>query len=190
MTDMLITKIQPGNELSTLDAIIKNTGPDVQATLILSRKDGSIIRAHGFPEANTTGATRGHTYDWNQSNESHASIQQTTTDDVQSGDDADQIGEHMTPSQVLAASIFDFVNYSEKLASSISQATSRTGLVSNTGTQSTEQQTDQTDAADEEDVQLLRMRTKRQEVIIIPHPNYLMCVIQNLPKASSRHGPT
>lgn len=173
-----------------LDAILKNTGPDVQATLILSRKDGSIIRAQGVSEANTAGAADGRMYDRNPLSESHTSIQQTTTDKHLGTDDTTNIELNASPAQQLAISIFDFVNFSEKLALSMSQSTLKAEMANDTGVQSTEQHADRPDAASEEDVQLLRMRTKRQEIIIVPHPDYLMCVVQNLPKASSRYGPT
>jgi len=100
------------------------------------------------------------------------------------------------PTEVLAATIFHFVNSATSLGltlgSTSRNAASSEGTVAAGGYGSTANAS-KSDAAEEEsdskasedEVQLLRLRTKHQEIIIFPDPNYICCVVQRAGKAGN-----
>lgn len=164
--------------------------PNVQSTLILSRKDGSIIRATGFSQGDTAIDYQTRTYGKPQSNEANSPIQ-NMKEATRDSDDVANKRETPSSTELLAGAIYDFVNVSSRLAKDITnlEMHSVTNTSLSTDTQAREQQTESPSSSNEEDVHLLRMRTKRHEIIIFPDPNYLCCVIQKLSKATGRNDP-
>ncbi|EHY57455.1 hypothetical protein HRR83_002939 [Exophiala dermatitidis] len=243
--------LQNANGLSSIDAMLRGLTerPNVQSTLILSRKDGSIIRATGVVARNTTSrptsstgapAPPPHTSTPPKSNPMSKNTQEgegaTTSQDggAEAGaatptpaegkqgqeQEVTQILSDPEPEpeplEVLASSIFQFVGHADSLGltlGSISRGASDTGagghghghgygseITGNTGrtndqrpssSSDNKQQPRRTPGDDEEsdttttrgtedEVQLLRLRTKHQEIIIFPDPNYICCVVQKM----------
>lgn len=115
---------------------------------------------------------------------------QNFTETSKDSNNAEVQKELLSPVQYLASTIHEFVKISSKLAAGVSQPgayqqASPGNIVHGTTTQSQEQR-DQLTITKDEDVQLLRLRTKKQEIIIFPDPNYLCCVVQNLAKTTGR----
>lgn len=162
---------------NTLQALASR--PGVESTLILSRKDGSIIRVTGAledpPEQSANGAT---------------TLDPTSpTLDASNGDD--RLGSSPkyartppTRAEKMASDIFHFVSVAGFLASSIELSAvpkGSNGFYQNGVSygQSKEATSPKLDLTSDE-VQLLRMRSKNHEVIIFPDPNFLCCVVQNM----------
>lgn len=176
----------------TADAILQNLikRPNVRSTLILSRKDGSIIKATGFVGSSTEKTSR-HSRDY-----SNTEAVTTTAFSEESGKDSkDEVSVSKTtepaisPAQVLAESIYTFVASAVALAESLgkidTQGDASTALTeSGRGRQGKDDSVppDTTSQADD-DVQLLRLRLKKQEVIIFPDLKYLCCVVQDMEKS-------
>jgi hypothetical protein len=167
--------------------------PGVQSTLILSRKDGSIIQSTG-----------------------QLAIQESTprqTPLVSSTADQDPIAQtsdsspaspvaHFStyqPSQAetLAAHIFAYVASASALGVSLSKPT-RAIEASNTalngygtygnGTTPQEDRDADTDRDEEDEVKLLRMRTRKHEIVVVPDRKYLLCVVHDAAHASAGLG--
>jgi hypothetical protein len=93
------------------------------------------------------------------------------------------------PTEILAAAVFQFVNTANSLGEILGPA-SRNGLRPEIGYgESTDSlrrgqnlEDDAENTRSEDEVQLLRLRLKHQEVIIFPDPNYICCVVQRLGK--------
>jgi hypothetical protein len=148
----------------------------VQSTLILSRSDGSIIRATGFEEAPVISLSQPIT----AADQSKGAQEATAY--------ASNGQQDLKPAESLAASIYQFVQNAASLGKALG-TTSRSGSGSRDSihgyggrAQSANKplgQDDEVDAANnEDDVQLLRLRTKQQEIIIFPDPSYICCVVQ------------
>jgi hypothetical protein len=139
----------------------------VQSTLILSREDGSVISATGFPSEQGTQSQ---------------GTQETAVPSSLAKEDP-------TPAEQLASSIFQFVSVSNSLSSKMEVLSApKSGRLDITSLSNEEnnarpKQHVGNDAEMHEksggnEVQLLRMRTKRQEIIIFPDTKFLCCVIQ------------
>ena len=100
------------------------------------------------------------------------------------------------PAELLASSIFQFVNNASALGMTLGtvsrNATGQDGIPAGLSYASTKAPKHDTIADDEpdsrsgeDDVQLLRLRTKHQEIIIFPDPNYICCVVQRVGKAGN-----
>ncbi|KAL2414787.1 hypothetical protein ABEF95_012004 [Exophiala dermatitidis] len=253
--------LQNANGPSSIDAMLRGLTerPNVQSTLILSRKDGSIIRATGVVARNTTGTTSSRptsstgapaappntstppqsypmSRDTQEGKGSTATPQDgsagagaaapppsnptVTKEQGQGQEDTTQIlldpEPEPEPLEVLASSIFQFVGHADSLGltlGSISRGASDTGagghghghgygsaITGSTGrtndqrpfsssdikqhprrTVADDEESDTTTTRGTEDeVQLLRLRTKHQEIIIFPDPNYICCVVQKM----------
>jgi hypothetical protein len=103
--------------------------------------------------------------------------------------DSDQHQPQLTPAEVLASSIYDFVKAASVLGVSLATVSadeeredSTYPQPSNGGARSAEpaDATESTSNSAESQVQLLRLRIKHQEIIIYPDQNYLCCVVQRI----------
>lgn len=173
--------------------------PNVQSTLIISRKNGSIIRATGIglPEQRNPSVSDKQ-YQWPEGRESNSAAEGPDGDRASTTEKADDGDTQATrPVEVLAASIFQFVNNANVLGNTL-RAASRSGgradgsyAAGNHGEAadtSRKERTSEEDAENmpsEDEAQLLRMRTKHQEMIIFPDPNYICCVVQRVGKAAT-----
>jgi hypothetical protein len=106
------------------------------------------------------------------------------------------------PSQAetLAAHIFAYVSSASALGISLSKPITQTGEGSNAtalngyGTygngMSTPQEERDADTADrdEDEVKLLRMRTRKHEIVVVPDRKYLLCVVHDAAHASTGAG--
>ena len=161
--------------------------PNVQSTLILSRRDGSIIRATGFDAAEKQNNAGG--YQWSAT-QAKAQTQQEV--EIKAGEEGDADGK-LQPVEVLASSILHFVNNASSLATTLGTTSRQLSGAQNTNFGSgdsankdggpTEDEIDTN--AGEDEVQLLRLRTKHQEIIVFPDPNYICCVVQRMGKAGT-----
>jgi len=158
----------PPSVASILETLSKRS--NVQSTLILSREDGSVISATGFaPEVVKDGRPQ------------------------ETGSSASPTKEGPTAAEQVASAIFHFVSASNALSSKMeilsiqqarrlditSLATEATAAASK---QSVDNESDTHDKSGLNEVQLLRMRTKRQEIIIYPDTKFLCCVIHSVGK--------
>lgn len=176
--------------------------PGVQSTLILSRKDGSIIQSTGLlaaQEQNTTHQTP------------LASSTPEPTQPAQSSDPSTASPTPTTPqstyqpsqAEALAAHIFNFVSSASALGISLSKPiTQQSGDVPNpsgldgtygaytngTRTPQEERDADAGDRDEEDEVKLLRMRTKKHEIVVVPDKKYLLCVVHDAAGASGGPG--
>ncbi|KAI1617471.1 hypothetical protein EDD37DRAFT_646319 [Exophiala viscosa] len=172
---------------SSIDAMLRGLTdrPNVQSTLILSRRDGSIIRATGFDAAEKQNNAGG--YQWSAT-QTKTPVQPEV--EVQPGGDGAADGK-LQLVEVLASSIFQFVNNAGFLATTLGTTSRQILGAQNTNFASGESENkdgaateDEIDnKADEDEVQLLRLRTKHQEIIVFPDPNYICCVVQRMGKA-------
>lgn len=166
--------------------------PGVQSTLILSRKDGSIIQSTGQLAIQ-------------ESTPRQTPLASSTADQdpiAQTSDSspASPAAHFPTyqPSQAetLAAHIFAYVASASALGVSLSKPT-RTSEASNTalngygtygnGTTPQEDRDADTDR-DEDEVKLLRMRTRKHEIVVVPDRKYLLCVVHDAAHASAGPG--
>jgi hypothetical protein len=159
----------------------------VESTLILSRKDGSIIKAKGFPDAPQRPRA---------SSTLAYSTDPITTGDINSAGNQEGAVENDTvpapsPPEQLASSIFDFVKSASALGLTLCEVSAEEEddsagfrrsqpAAKPTAEQKTSDVTDK--ARDESQVQLLRLRIKRREIIVFPDPQYLCCVVQRVGK--------
>lgn len=167
--------------------------PGVIATLILGRKDGSIIRATGVLAESQPASSS----DRPVSNGSAA----LKEDDGTENSETTSTSEHQekprqdpTPAEILAASVITFVSsatsVSGGLRDALSGASNRAnpfGML-NGGTQNQSHTNLEKDDSDPgrgaTEVQLLRMRTKKHEVVIFPDNKFLCCVVQEVGKVT------
>lgn len=170
---------------SSVDTILHSltNRPNVQSTLILSRHDGSIIRAAGAIAVNEPHRSAPRPY------QASAEIAVEDTDAASNPAQPDETRESQTrPERVelLASKIFDYVRVAAQLGETISsveqpETISRSTQDAQANGQREKPGSQVEDAVDAE-VQLLRLRLKRQEVIIFPDPKYICCVVQTLEK--------
>ncbi|KAJ9612174.1 hypothetical protein H2200_003771 [Cladophialophora chaetospira] len=182
----------------SIDAMLRGLTerPNVQFTLILSRRDGSIIRATGLgPQEQEGTSASGKPYQWAQARESNngpeGSDREGASAPNQTGDgDVPQIAK---PVEILAASIFQFVNNANMLGETLG-TTSRSrgntdgpyaaaGYAAEASRKQRSSDEDTENTPGEDGVQLLRLRTKHQEIIIFPDSNYICCVVQRIGNA-------
>jgi len=83
--------------------------------------------------------------------------------------------------QILASNIYNFVVTAAALGSSLRSIEEEEDMHLARDEASTQENVD-LESHSGDDVQLLRLRLKKQEVIIFPDPNYLCCVVQDLEK--------
>ena len=177
--------------------------PNVQSTLILSRRDGSIIRATGIKQSEDTRTSISTTpYQWSQAQSSKTDSDVSERGGLSAADVSNEPAETQhsaMPAEVLATSIFQFVNNASGLGATLG-ATSRrairmdgtfAGGAFSDGTRVSRKDQSLDEEAEhgmsEDEVQLLRLRTKYQEIIIFPDSNYICCVVQRVGRAGIAH---
>ncbi|KAJ5657367.1 uncharacterized protein N7484_001016 [Penicillium longicatenatum] len=168
--------------------------PGVQSTLILSRKDGSIIQRTGqlAPQEPTSRPAP------------TTSEQTTPPSDTDPAPVPAQIPQ-VSQAEALAAHIFAFVSSASALGVSLSNPTPQSSDVlppststpaldgeSNYGngsrTPREEDRDENTDREEDEEVKLLRMRTRKHEIVVVPDRKYLLCVVHDASHASGGPG--
>jgi hypothetical protein len=90
------------------------------------------------------------------------------------------------PVEILAGSIFQFVQSAASLGTTVGSTSmlhSSTDSVLNSRPDVPGE--DDGSIAGDDEVQLLRLRTKNQEIIVFPDSNYICCVVQKVGKASN-----
>ncbi|KAJ5734931.1 uncharacterized protein N7483_000056 [Penicillium malachiteum] len=181
--------------------------PGVQSTLILSRKDGSIIQSTGQLAIQEGSQSR------------PAPITVPPTEPVASSQPSDSTPPSpgapapstYQPSQTeaLAAHIFAFVSSASALGVSLSRPVSQTQQSSENHTSTTtgldgeygsygtngtstpreeDRDGDSLSREEDEEVKLLRMRTRKHEIVVVPDRKYLLCVVHDASHASSGPG--
>ena len=157
--------------------------PNVQSTLILSRRNGSIVTSSGFGSA-----------DKRRRAESMAGYQVQSNDksqhDSQEGLEQQVRIEKLSAEQELATSIFQFVQAADALGSTLDSVSAEQGSDEytthrNDDVSKDSANKDATAVSDEAHVQLLRLRVKHYEIIIFPDPRYLCCVVQRVGRLST-----
>lgn len=173
----------------------------MQSTLILSRKDGSIIQSTGLLASQETNTPR------------QTPLTSSATDAnplAQISDSTPASPAPTTPStyqpsqaEALAAHIFTFVSSASALgislekpiAQSSGDAPSSSSLDGGYGSHGNgtaasqeERDNESTDRDDEDEVKLLRMRTKKHEIVVVPDKKYLLCVVHDAAGASGGSG--
>ncbi|KAL4757236.1 uncharacterized protein BDW70DRAFT_114151 [Aspergillus foveolatus] len=201
--------------------------PGVQSTLILSRKDGSIIQTTGLlappkrtpvtsgastpaPTSGTESAPTDTPTDTvtdtgtPSSPPTEAETQQlqpsSTTSaqtHTQSQPQAQSKPYQPTQAEALAAQIFSFVSAASNLSLSLSNppgedangnSVLESGLVNGNGSGRDEGEADGSEGQDDDEVKLLRLRTKKHEVVIVPDRKYLLCVVQDATPSAAGSG--
>ncbi|KAJ5595578.1 uncharacterized protein N7459_001786 [Penicillium hispanicum] len=176
--------------------------PGVQSTLILSRKDGSIIQSAGLLAAQETTTSR------------PAAITPSTADPTALPQSSESSPASPTPptqflyqpsqAEALAAHIFAFVSSASALGVSLSRPTAQpngdidisSGLDGGYGSygngtrtpQEEDRDGDGTDREEDDEVKLLRMRTRKHEIVVVPDRKYLLCVVHDAAHASTGPG--
>ncbi|EPS28399.1 hypothetical protein PDE_03345 [Penicillium oxalicum 114-2] len=165
--------------------------PGVQSTMILARKDGSIIQCTGelaasenLSRSNSTAIAAAEISTTQPSESSPASPDASTPAPYQ-------------PSQAetLAAHIFNFVTSASALGLTLAHPVptqsgngrSSSGLngdydgygagSTNTAAPREEDHDAGLDREEEDEVKLLRMRTRKHEIVVVPDRKYLLCVV-------------
>lgn len=174
--------------------------PGVQSTLILSRKDGRIIQSTGLLAPQETRPAP------------NASSTPETTPLPQPSDSSPASPAPSTPStyqpsqaETLATHIFTFVSSASALGGCLSRPANAangdnpnhsSGLDAGYDTYGNgtstprEEDKEAEDGEREEDdeVKLLRMRTKKHEIVVVPDRKYLLCVVHDAAHASGGSG--
>ncbi|KIW17284.1 hypothetical protein PV08_04475 [Exophiala spinifera] len=181
----------------SIDAMLRGLTerPNVQSTLILSRKDGSIIRATGldYPEKQTPSGADS-SYRWRSSQQEPRS--EASADGTNKPSAVEDTGSRPRPAEALAASVFQFVTSASFLGqtlgstsrhvSGVEASLSAAGYSAAAQSPKSEVVDEESDIRDSEDeVQLLRLRIKHKEIIIFPDANYICCVVQRAGKAGN-----
>lgn len=170
--------------------------PGVQSTLILSRKDGRIIQSTGQLAPQDTRP---------------APIASTEpTQAAQPSDSSPTSSAPPTPStyqpsqaETLAAHIFTFVSSASALGAALSRPTqsianahtppaldgAHDAYGNGTGTPREEDKdAGDGDREDDDEVKLLRMRTKKHEIVVVPDRKYLLCVVHDAAPGNAASG--
>jgi hypothetical protein len=166
---------------NTLQALTNR--PGVESTLILSRKDGSIIKVAGILDEPSEHLSP-----------TSATAEASAATSMESRDASDEAMAHAgtgpTRAERLASDIFLFVTAASYLATSLeSTAPSNANTIYKNNNGYGHPQKGKTTAMPELEVelnpvQLLRMRSKKHEIVIFPDPNFLCCVVQNMDRQS------
>lgn len=160
--------------------------PNVQSTLILSRHDGSIIKATGVVAGENPGS---------RPTTSYTRAEESKKSEDNDGDKTEESSDISTlnygkAAETLASAIFDFVNTAVSLGTRLGEtAQSNSSLKDQNLTDQKQRPQHPSDEGvknqnNDDEVKLLRMRTKRQEVIIFPDSKFLCCVVQSTEKSS------
>ena len=156
----------------------------MQSTLILSRKDGSIIQSTGQLAQTEENASRT-AHNTPSTTDQNSLAQSTDPSPTQPA-----VSQPYQPSQAetLAAHIFAYVSSAEALGVSLSRPTLTVQRPSDAhwdvnydyGNEGREEDRDDGEDRDEDgEVKLLRMRTKKHEIVVVPDRKYLLCVVHD-----------
>lgn len=171
--------------------------PNVQSTLILSRENGSIIYASGTlsnaeaPESSILPSYEASTATIASPTPAHEMSQSTV-----SAEAIDPAPSEPTLAQKLAGIIMTFMESAERLGSSLNNLDPEQYEANMRRKMKTEDRAGQTQESNgkeeehnsrsvDQDLQLLRLRTKCQEIIIYPDSKFLCCVVQGIGKVAS-----
>lgn len=173
-----------GQDEGSVDAILDNLAkrPGVKSTLILARKDGSIIKASGMIVADNKLVSKRQSM-YGMQGETHNDQSMTNDPTMDNVDDLGQKaeGSRLTPAQILAASIYSFVVAATTVSEALAEVDGTKSAFAADETQALAHlKGPDALAQPDTNVQLLRLRLRKQEVIIFPDPSYLCCVVQDL----------
>jgi hypothetical protein len=151
----------------------------------LSRKDGSIIKVAGFTSAGKRSRT--------QSTAAYpaASATQSSEENGSADEEVPNDTNTTSPSEELAAAIFQFMKVAESLGSTLTSISKEEVLDDSVGQRSDAgfraqdrnlQAEDSDSRRHDSQVQLLRLRVRQREIIIFPDVHYLACVVQRIGK--------
>ncbi|KAF7503845.1 hypothetical protein GJ744_003235 [Endocarpon pusillum] len=185
-TQTLSLSEQVSNTLQSL-----TSRPGVESTLILSRKNGSIIKVAGALEDEPRHPKNGIASAGTLSPAS-ATAEGVTATSIEDGDTGDEAMDTVaetgpTRAERLASDIFLFVSTASFVAASLESTASPKVYDAGyqNGTSYGHLHKGKTTAISEQEVdvnplQLLRMRSKKHEIVIFPDPNFICCVVQSM----------
>ncbi|KAE8374813.1 hypothetical protein BDV26DRAFT_32741 [Aspergillus bertholletiae] len=170
--------------------------PGVQSTFILSRKDGSIIQSTGLLATNTAGNSSSNIAQADLPTEEQLESTMTpaepSTPSTPSSTTAPARQPSYQPSQAeaLASRIFAFVSSASDLSLSLSRPLAENAHGSKTdsnglqeglgnGTSRDDGDGEASEREDDDEVKLLRLRTKKHEIVVVPDKKYLLCVVHD-----------
>ncbi|KAB8254429.1 hypothetical protein BDV32DRAFT_132452 [Aspergillus pseudonomiae] len=169
--------------------------PGVQSTFILSRKDGSIIQSTGLLATKPAGNSSPDVSQADPAAEEQSESTLTPAESsIPSTTSSTTTLTHQTsyqPSQAeaLAARIFAFVSSAADLSLSLSRPmnenahgskTDPNGLQEGLGNGIFRDDGDgEASEKDDDEVKLLRLRTKKHEIVVVPDKKYLLCVVHD-----------
>ncbi|KAL2871570.1 uncharacterized protein BJX67DRAFT_166012 [Aspergillus lucknowensis] len=179
--------------------------PGVQSTFILSRKDGSIIQSTGLlaPPKRTRSETSSPTPtaapSATEDNPAAPPSATSPANDIHTSSSTTQQQKLYQPSQAetLAAHIFAFVSSASNLGLSLSHPVGDgaspdsnansvlegglgdAGGGGTTGREDGAEEGEGSEAQDDDEVKLLRLRTKKHEIVVVPDKKYLLCVVHD-----------
>ncbi|KAJ5945941.1 hypothetical protein N7454_002780 [Penicillium verhagenii] len=180
--------------------------PGVQSTLILSRKDGSIIQSTGQLAPQETTQPRSTPTTAAPSEQTTLSPPDSTPTSPAAPAPSTQ---QFSQAEALAAHIFAFVSSASALGVSLSrpitqQSTDLPPPASSAPTvdggydvygsngartpHEDDRDGESTDREEDEEVKLLRMRTRKHEIVVVPDRKYLLCVVHDASHASGGPG--
>ncbi|KAL2846295.1 hypothetical protein BJX68DRAFT_241169 [Aspergillus pseudodeflectus] len=189
--------------------------PGVQSTLILSRKDGSIIQITGLlaPPKRTRSETSpltavpsaAGTEDTLTTPSATPTTSSPSAEPTQHSPTQTQTQSQQRPPyqpsqpEALAAHIFAFVSSASNLSLILSNPVGESGskgsesgfakvngagngggfASAGTGTGREDAEADGGEGQDDDEVKLLRLRTKKHEIVVVPDKKYLLCVVHD-----------
>ncbi|GES63183.1 aminotransferase [Aspergillus terreus] len=172
--------------------------PGVQSTFILSRKDGSIIQCTGLlssPSGTSTPNTAPTDSPSDTSNQLPPTPNSTA---YAAGATPSSTAPTSTPSsqaQTLAAQVFAFVSSASELSMSLSrpaaagEAQGSNGEANGVSAGSREDaEGEASEKEDDDEVKLLRLRTKKHEIVVVPDRKYLLCVVHDATHSAGGSG--
>ncbi|KAF9886266.1 hypothetical protein FE257_011879 [Aspergillus nanangensis] len=185
--------------------------PGVQSTFILSRKDGSIIQSTGLlalkPSANNVPPPPTSTSTQTPSpTETPPPTVPSTTDLPPPQPSSPSPPPTTTPqstyqpshAEALAAHVFAFVSSASDLSMSLSRPDNATASKTDSnrpaalpdaglgnGIPREDGDADGSDREDDDEVKLLRLRTKKHEIVVVPDRKYLLCVVHDAAAGSA-----
>ncbi|KAJ5092630.1 hypothetical protein NUU61_007500 [Penicillium alfredii] len=183
--------------------------PGVQSTLILSRKDGSIIQSTGLlapPSAEEARSSRAAQASPSTVSDPNPLASASSSDSSPASPTPATPTPSYQPSQAeaLAAHISAFVSSASALGLSLSRpAVQSTGdgqdpsagwdaghesYGNGTITPREEDRDADVDCDEDDEVKLLRMRTRKHEIVIVPDRKYLLCVVHDATPSSAGPG--
>ena len=184
----------------SIDTILRSLTerPNVESALILSRRDGSIIKTAGF--ATTEQRRRAESAAAYKPSSDAAAGQTQALPNLPAQEINEQAVQEeipeVSPAEELAASVYKFVKSAESMGTSLSGLSEERDMDGNRtsydvgggigkdveGASGTSKES--TSGNEDSQIQLLRLRIKRREVIIFPDPQYLCCVVQRIGKSA------